>query len=158
MIIRTLVASALVCVAGPVLAQTISESDAKQVATQVTQAWATAYNADKPADIAALFTADGVFLTGAGTKLTDHAAITAALDGRIKAGWTDETINVIEARPEGSDVLGIVAYEIKGTGAVAGRQIGGYALQVMTRDGHIKALGASLKPVQDITGMSASSK
>src|SRR5664279_4811400 len=70
------------------------------------------YNAAKPADIAALFVSNGVYLTPGGTMLSDHQEMTAALAGRIKAGWTKETIKVIEAHPEGNDVWAIVSYEI----------------------------------------------
>jgi hypothetical protein len=90
--------------------------------------------------------------------LTDHQEITTALTGRQKAGWTKETIQVIDAHPEGSDVLAVVNYEIQGTGANAGKQIGGYAVQLLTRDGanwRFKVLAANLKPEQDVTGMAA---
>lgn len=143
----------------PVMAQqAISEADAKQAATQVSQAFADAYNAARPADIAALFLPNGVYLTPGGTKLTDHQEMTAALAGRIKAGWTKETIKVLEAHPEGNDVWAIVSYEIQGTGAIAGKQIGGYAAQLLTHDGsnwRLKMLAGNLKPVQDVTGMAA---
>lgn len=63
MTIRAFVSSILVCVAGPVL---VSPSDAKQAATQIAQTFAAAYNANKPADIAALFASGGVYLTPGG--------------------------------------------------------------------------------------------
>jgi hypothetical protein len=152
MIRHAIMSAALMCVAGPVLAQTISESDAKQAATHVTQAFVDAYNAGKPADIGAIFAADGVWLTPGGALLTDHAAITAAVAARIRAGWTKEAINVIEARPEGHDVLSLISYELQGSGPNAGKQIGGYATIWLTPDGsnwHFKLLASNLKPVQD---------
>jgi Domain of unknown function (DUF4440) len=143
----------------PALAQqAVSEADAKLAAAQVSQAFADAYNAAKPADIAALFTSSGVYLTPGGTMLTDHQEMATALAGRQKAGWTKETIKVIEAHPEGSDVWAIVEYEIQGSGANAGKQIGGYAAQLLTHEGanwRFKVLAGNLKPVQDVTGMNA---
>jgi ketosteroid isomerase-like protein len=161
MTIRAFVSSVLVCVAGPVLAQTVSPSDAKQAATQIAQTFAAAYNANKPADIAALFASGGVYLTPGGTVLTDQADITTALSARIKTGWTKETIHVMNAQAEGNDVLAILDYQIQGTGLAAGRQISGYGAQLLTRDGsnwRIKVLAANLKPEQDITGMATATR
>jgi ketosteroid isomerase-like protein len=136
MFVRIAATALLSLVTIPALAQQpVSEADAKQAATQASQAFADAYNAAKPTDVAALFTSNCVYLTPGGTMLTDHQEMTAALTGRQKAGWTKETIEVIDAHPEGSDVLAIVNYEIQGTGANAGKQIGGYAVQLLTRDG-----------------------
>jgi hypothetical protein len=159
MLARIAAAALMGFVTLPAIAQqAISEKDARQAATQVSQAFADAYNAAKPADIAALFVSNGVYLTPVGTMLSDHQEMTAALAGRIKAGWTKETIKVIEAHPEGSDVWAIVSYEIQGTGANAGKQIDGYAAQLLTHDGsnwRLKMLAGNLKPVQDVTGMVA---
>ena len=110
------------CAAGPTLVQqarAMSETEAQQAAATAARAFQDAYNAGKPAAIAALYVQGGVVLTGAGTMLTDHQEIEKAFGGRIKAGWTNETIRVIEAHPEGDDVLFIVDYEITGTGANA---------------------------------------
>ncbi|HTJ88925.1 MAG TPA: nuclear transport factor 2 family protein [Acidocella sp.] len=161
MFIRIAAATALVSlVALPAFAQqTVSEADAQQAAAQISQAFSDAYNAAKPADIAALFTSNGVYLTPGGTMLTDHQEMTKALTGRQKAGWTKERIEVIDAHPEGNDVLAVVKYEIQGTGASAGKEIGGYAALLLTREGanwRYKMLAANLKPVpKDITGMAA---
>jgi ketosteroid isomerase-like protein len=158
MFIRITAATALVSlVAFPVFAQqTVSDADAQQAAAQVSQESSAAYNAAKPADVTALFSPGGVYLTPAGTMLTDHQEMTAALAGRQKAGWTKEEIQVVDARPEGNDIWAVVKYEIQGTGANAGKQISGCAVQLLTRDGanwRLKVLAANLKPVQDITGM-----
>jgi len=158
MITRLMAASALPArIAPPPLAGP-SEADAKKPAEQVSQAFADAYNAKKPANIAALFVQGGVYLTPGGTMLSDHQEMTAALTARQKASWTDETINVIEAHPEGDDVWAVVDYTIKGTGANSGKQIGGYAAQLLTREGstwRFKLLAGTPKPVQDVTGMAA---
>jgi ketosteroid isomerase-like protein len=167
MLIRIISAAVLGLAALPALAQpTVSEiaaaeANAQQAAAGISQEFASAYNAAKPADIAALFTADGVYLTPAGTMLTDHQAIAAALVRRQQSGWTQEAITVLAAHPEGSDVWAVVHYEIKGTGAQAGKQIGGYALQLLTSEGgswRLKVLAANLKPGHDVTGMTATAQ
>jgi uncharacterized protein (TIGR02246 family) len=117
-----------------------------------------AYNANKPAAIAALFTQDGVFLTGAGTMLAGQKQIETAAAARIQKGWTKEMIRVIQAHPEGNVVLAVIDYEITGTGANAGKQIGGYALDVLTHEGsgwRARVISATLRPVKDVTGMAA---
>ena len=167
MLIRIITAVVLGLAALPALAQpTVSEianaeASAQQAAAGISQDFATAYNAAKPADIAALFTADGVYLTPAGTMLTDHQAIISALAGRQQAGWTQETITVLAAHPEGSDVWAVVRYEIKGNGAQAGKKIGGYAAALLTYEGgswRLKLLAANLKSGHDVTGMTATAQ
>ena len=149
------------CAAGPTLVQqakAMSETEAQQAAATAARAFQDAYNAGKPAAIAALYVQGGVVLTGAGTMLTDHQEIEKAYGGRIKAGWTNETIRVIKAHPEGDDVLFIVDYEITGTGANAGKQIGGYAANLLTHQGsgwRFKLTAANFRPVKDVSGMTA---
>ncbi len=150
------------CANYPALAQqAVSDSDAQEAATTFTNAWDNAYNANNPAAIAALFTKDGVFLTGSGTMLTGQKQIETAIAARIQKGWTKETIRVIQAHPEGNVVLAVIDYEIAGTGANAGKQIGGYALDVFTHEGsgwRAKVIAGTLRPVKDVTGMAAGTK
>jgi ketosteroid isomerase-like protein len=63
-----------------------------------------AYNAGNAAGIAALFAKGGVYLTPAGTLLTDPQAMEKAVDGRIKAGWTKETVKATAAHAAGDQV------------------------------------------------------
>jgi hypothetical protein len=65
-----------------------------------------AYNSGNPASIAALFAKGGVYLTPAGTLLTDPQAMEKAIDGRIKAGWTKETVKATAAHTAGDQVWG----------------------------------------------------
>ena len=126
------------CAISPALVQqaaAVSEGEAQNAASTVSQAFQDAYNAGKPAEIAALFTQGGVYLTPGGTMLTDPQEMEKAIHGRIQAGWTKETIRVVSAHPEGNDVWAVVEYSIAGTGANAGKQIGGYAAQLITHEG-----------------------
>jgi uncharacterized protein (TIGR02246 family) len=119
------------CIAGPALAQqagAVSETNAKQIASKIIDAWDDAYNTGNPAGIVALFAPDGLYLTPGGTMLRDHQEMEKAIGARIKTGWTKESINVIEADPVGDAVVALVDYTIIGSGPNAGKQIGGYAM------------------------------
>ena len=138
----------------------VSDPDAKQAASTISKAWDDAYNAGNPAAIAALFAPGGVYLTPGGTMLKDRQQMATALAARIKAGWTKETIKVIEVHPIGDHVSSVVEYTILGAGRSAGKQISGYAAQLLARNGsewRIELLAANLTPVQDliqdVTGM-----
>ena len=150
------------CGCYPALAQqAVSDSDAQQAATVFTNAWDDAYNANRPADIAALFMPDGVFITSVGTMLANQKQIETGVAARIHAGWTKESIRVIQAHPEGNNVLVILDYEIVGTGTNTGKQIGGYAVDLLTHEPsgwRAKLIVSTLRPVKDVTGMAAATK
>lgn len=161
---RTLVPSMLViCLAAPVLAQqgpVVSEQDARQAADTISSKFETAYNAGDAAGIASLFADGGTYLTPGGTVLSDRQAMEKAVAGRIKAGWTKETVKVTGAHAAGDSVWLIGEYTIMGTGQNSGKQIGGHYAEVLTRAGtewRISMLIGNLTPSQDITGMAASS-
>ena len=140
---------------------TIEHSPAQKAATDITNKWATAYNADQPSAIADLFSQDGVYLTPGGTKLVEHRTISKAIESRIKAGWTNETVTVLDAHPAGDDVWLYGTFEIKGAGDNQGKAIGGYYTEVMTKEGsdwRILLLIANLKPTRDVTGMAAAAQ
>ena len=162
--LRTFISSvlALGLAATPVLAQqgaaTVSEQEARQAADLIAKKFETFYNAGDAAGIAKLFTDDGIYVAPSGTILADHQMMEKAVSGRIKAGWTKETVKVMEAHPAGQDVWLLGEYTIVGTAENAGKQIGGYFSYVLTRkanDWQIRMLIANLKPTQDVTGMAA---
>ena len=74
----------------PAMAQQATEADAKAAATTVSQAFAQAYNSEKPAGIAELFADDGIYVTPAATVLRNHTDIERAITARQKAGWTKD--------------------------------------------------------------------
>ena len=164
MLARMLTAVVFFGVAIPAMAQstgTVSAASATEAASKLAEAWDTAYNDGKPAGVAALFAAGSVFVTPAGTLLHDHAAIENAIGGRLKAGWTTENITVIEAHPAGDDVWALLNYTITGSGPNAGKQIGGYAGELLVREGsdwRFRLVIANLKPPQDVTGMAPATK
>ena len=149
------------CVAGPTYAQqapAVSEQAAREAADTVTRQFVTDYNNGNAAGLANLFAQNGVLLTVGGTMLTSRQDIEKGFAGRMKAGWTKETVKVIEAHPAGNEVWSISEYEIAGTGQNSGKQIGGYAASVLTREGpdwRIRMLIGNVKPTQDVTGMAA---
>jgi ketosteroid isomerase-like protein len=159
--VRLITATALAapCASGPVLAQqggAMSEQAVLAAADSMTRRFVSAYNAGNPSGIAALFATGGVYLTPAGTILTNPQRIEKAIASRIKAGWTKETVRVIAARSAGDAVWDFGEYAIVGTGANSGKQIGGNFAAVLTREGsqwRIAMLIGNLKPVRDVTGM-----
>lgn len=159
--IRAALALTVLCVAGPALVQSalaVTEAEARMAAETMSQSVQNAYNANKASDVAALFVQGGIWLTPGGTMLTDPKDMEKAVAGRIQAGWTNQTLRVIEAHPVGDDVWYVMEYKIDGTGANAGKQISGYTAQLMTREAsgwRLKLIAANIKPLQDITGMAA---
>jgi len=136
----------------------VSEQAAREAAESIAKQFETAYNAGNPAGIANLFAPGGVYLTPGGTMLSNRQEIEKAVAGRINAGWTKETVKVIDAHPAGNEVWLIGEYTIAGTGQNSGKQIGGHYAQVLTREGpdwRLRMLIGNLKPTQDVTGMAA---
>jgi uncharacterized protein (TIGR02246 family) len=154
----------LICLAGPVLAQqghAVSEQEAQKAADAVAKKFETAYNAGDAAGLAGLFAETAVYLTPGGTVLSDKPSIEKAIAGRIKAGWTDETVKAMEAHAAGDAVWIVGEYSIVGSGENKGKQISGHYAEVLTRDQnewHIRMLIGNLTPSQDVTGMAAATK
>lgn len=149
-------AVAILCTVGASHAQTTTDKAALEALEATAARFQSAYNAGNPAGIAALFAKGGVYLTPAGTLLTDPQAMEKAVDGRIRAGWTKETVKATAAHAAGDQVWGYGEYSIAGTGANEGKQIGGGYAMVLSRDGgdwRINMLVGNLKPTQDVTGM-----
>ena len=160
MMLRALMPSVLVvCLAGPVLAEqghAVSDQTAQQAAESLAKKFETAYNAGNAAEIASLFAEDATFLTQAGTVLSDRQAIEKAFASRMKAGWTDETIKIIEAHAAGDAVWGTGEYTVKGTGQSSGKKISGHFAEVLMPDGNewrYRMLIGNINPSQDVTGM-----
>ncbi len=82
-----------------VSASTVSAhaQDAKKTADEFATKWVTAYDAGDAAALAALFIQDGVFNAPSGAVLKGRDTIAKALAGRIKAGWTKETVMTNDA-------------------------------------------------------------
>jgi len=160
MMLRALMPSAFaVCLAtGPVLAEspTVSEQDARQAADSLAKKFEMNYNEGNAAGIANLFSEGGIYLTPGGTALTSRNDMEKAVAGRMKAGWTKETVRVTEAHAAGDSVWVVGEYLIAGTGQASGKEIGGHYAEVLTpsgKDWRIRMLIGNLKPTQDVTGM-----
>jgi uncharacterized protein (TIGR02246 family) len=123
--------------------------DAKNIAEEFASKWVAAYDAGDAATLAALFTRDGVFNAPSGAALKGREAIEKALVGRIKAGWTKETVTTNEAGPAGDAIWAAGEYALLGSGEVAGKQTGGRFGWVLVRDGdawHVVMLTANVAP------------
>jgi uncharacterized protein (TIGR02246 family) len=109
--------------------------DAKTTAEDFATKWVTAYDAGDAAVLAGLFTQDGVFNAPSGAVLKGRDAIEKALAGRIKAGWTKETVTTTDTGMAGSAVWAAGEYALVGSGEVAGKQSSGHFGWVLVRDG-----------------------
>jgi len=125
--------------------------DAKKTADDFATKWVTAYDAGDAAALAALFTQDGVFNAPSGAVVKGRDAIEKALVGRIKAGWTKETITTTDAAMAGTAIWAAGEYGLLGSGEVAGKQTGGHFGWVLVRDGdtwHAAMLTANVAPAK----------
>jgi uncharacterized protein (TIGR02246 family) len=123
--------------------------DAKKAADDFASKWVAAYNVGDATTLAALFTQDGVFNAPSGAVVKGREAIEKALAGRIKAGWTQETVTTNDAGAAGNAVWAAGEYSLLGSGEVAGKQTGGHFGWVLVRDGdawHIAMLTANVSP------------
>lgn len=123
--------------------------DAKKAADDFATKWVATYNVGDATALAALFTQDGVFNAPSGVVLKGREAIEKALTGRIKAGWTQETVTTNDAGAAGNAVWAAGDYALLGSGEVAGKQTGGHFGWVLVRDGdawHIAMLTANVSP------------
>jgi uncharacterized protein (TIGR02246 family) len=109
--------------------------DATKTADDFATKWVTAYDAGDAAALAALFTPDGVFNAPSGAVLKGRDAIEKALAGRIKAGWTKETVSTTDAGTAGTAVWAAGEYGLVGSGEQAGKQSSGHFGWVLVRDG-----------------------
>ena len=123
--------------------------DAKKTADDFATKWVTAYDAGDAAVLAALFTPDGVFNAPSGAALKGREAIEKALAGRMKAGWTKETVTTNDAGAAGNAVWAAGEYALLGSGEQAGKQTGGRFGWVLVRDGdawRVAMLTANVTP------------
>lgn len=159
--LSALTALAVLFASGPSLAQqsgAASERVALEAGNIMARKFERAYNSGDAVQVAALFLKGGVYLTPAGTMLSDPEAVAIAIGGRMKAGWTQEMVTPRDSHPVGDSVWSIGEYALVGTGQNSGKQISGYYAAVLERDGadwKFRVLAANLKQAQDVTGMQA---
>jgi uncharacterized protein (TIGR02246 family) len=108
--------------------------DASKAGEDLGKKWVAAYDAGDAAAIAALFTPDGVFIAPSGVVLKGREAIKNALAGRMKAGWTKETVNVTDAGAAGNAAWAIGDYALIGSGENEGKQLGGKFGETLVHD------------------------
>jgi uncharacterized protein (TIGR02246 family) len=111
--------------------------DAKKTADDFAAKWVAAYDAGDAAALAGMFTKDGVFNAPSGAVVKGREAIEKALAGRMKAGWTKETVTTNDAGAAGNAVWAAGDYALFGSGEVAGKQTGGHFGWVIVRDGDV---------------------
>jgi uncharacterized protein (TIGR02246 family) len=111
--------------------------DARKTADEFAAKWVKAYDAGDAASLAGLFTADGVFNAPSGAVVKGRNAIEKALAGRMKAGWTKETVTTTDAGAVGNAVWAAGEYGLTGSGEVAGKQSGGRFGWVLVHEGDV---------------------
>jgi uncharacterized protein (TIGR02246 family) len=132
-----------------VSASTGYAQDAKKTADDFGAKWVAAYDAGDAAALAGMFTQDGVFNAPSGAVVKGREAIEKALAGRMKAGWTKETVTTNDAGAAGNAVWAAGDYALIASGEVAGKQTGGHFGWVIVRDGdvwHVTMLTANVTP------------
>jgi uncharacterized protein (TIGR02246 family) len=125
--------------------------DVKKSAEEFGAKWASTYNRGDAHALATLFTEDGVFNAPSGAVIKGREAIEKALTGRMKAGWTTETVTTTEAGAAGTAIWATGDYGLVGSGEVAGKQSGGHFGWVLVPEGgawHVAMLTANVKPQQ----------
>lgn len=130
-------------------ASTTCAQDAKTTADEFAAKWVAAYDAGDATAVAALFTPDGVFNAPSGVVVKGREAIEKAVAGRMKAGWTKETVTTNDAGAAGNAVWAAGDYVLSGSGEVAGKQTGGRYGWVVVREGdawHVAMLTANVSP------------
>ena len=118
-------------------ASTACAQDAKKTADDFGAKWVAAYDAGDAAALAGMFTQDGVFNAPSGAVVKGREAIEKALAGRMKAGWTKETVTTNDAGAAGNAIWAAGDYALLGSGEVAGKQTGGRFGWVLVRDGDV---------------------
>jgi uncharacterized protein (TIGR02246 family) len=132
-----------------VSASTACAQDAKKTADDFGAKWVAAYDAGDAKALAGLFTPSGVFNAPSGAVVKGREAIEKALAGRMKAGWTKETVTTNDAGAAGNAIWAAGDYALFGSGEVAGKQTGGHFGWVIVRDGdawHVAMLTANVSP------------
>lgn len=126
--------------------------DASKAAEDIGKKWVAAYDAGDAAAIAALFTPDGVFIPPSGAVLKGRDAIEKALAGRMKAGWTKETVNVTTAGAAGNAGWAVGDYVLIGSGENEGKQLPGKFGETLVHESDgwrlIMLIGSSPPPKQ----------
>jgi uncharacterized protein (TIGR02246 family) len=112
----------------------VQAQDASKAGEDLGKKWVAAYNAGDAAALAALFTPDGVFIPPSGVVLKGREAIKNALAGRMKAGWTKETVNVTDAGAAGNAAWAVGDYALIGSGENEGKQLSGKFGETLVHD------------------------
>jgi uncharacterized protein (TIGR02246 family) len=111
----------LILLLGPTLpaaaqkADPASEQALRQSIETICRQWETAVAKQDPTAVAALFTADGTFVTPA-SVLPDRQAIKTFYEGFFKQGWNNEIIKLDQAHLAGNAAWAFGEYSLSGQG------------------------------------------
>ena len=153
-----LLASAL-----PAAAQTAdaaSEQALRESVETICRHWEAAIAKQDPTSVAALFTADGIFVTPVGV-LRDREQIKTYYEGAFKQGWSNEVVTLGETHLAGSAAWAFGEYTLSGQGPSEPLHRAGRWSMVFERDNDgwkIRLLIANVKPTGPAPANPAASK
>jgi uncharacterized protein (TIGR02246 family) len=131
--IRTIASCLLAaCVATPVLAQDLTDQDARKAADAMAEKYVQTFNAADPDGIANLFTEDGIYLPAFGGALMNRSAIKEVVAARMKSGQPKLTEKVMEAQVVGKAIWTAGEWILT---AQDGKVVSGHYAYVMVPEG-----------------------
>jgi uncharacterized protein (TIGR02246 family) len=120
------------CVATPVLAQDLTDQDARKAADAMAEKYVQTFNSTDPEGFANLFAEDGIYLPVFGGALMDRSAIKEVVAARMKTGQSKLTERVMEAQAVGKAIWTTGEWILT---AQDGKVVSGHYAYVMVPDG-----------------------
>jgi uncharacterized protein (TIGR02246 family) len=159
----TVVLILLLSSAAPTAAQkagSTSEQALRQSVEAICRGWEAAIAKQDPTSVAALFTADGVFVTPVGV-LRDRQRIKTYYEGAFKQGWNNEVVTLDETHLAGNAAWAFGEYTLSGQGPSEMLHRAGRWSMVFERNAagwKIRLLIANVKPTTPTPATPAASK
>jgi len=121
-------------VAAPVVAAAdVTEQELMQATTELGRQYDANYNDKNAAAMAALYTADGVFVTPSGAIVRGREALKAYYASRFAAGAQGHAIKVLEVHVQGDGGYGLAHFSVKASANGGLHEVGGNLIAVYQR-------------------------
>ena len=141
-------------------ADSASEQALRQSVEAICREWEAAIAKQDPTSVAALFTADGIFVTPVGV-LRDRQQIRTYYEGAFKQGWNNEVVTLDETHLAGNAAWAFGEYTLSGQGPSEMLHRAGRWSMVFERDADgwkIRLLIANVSPPSPAPVAPAASK
>jgi uncharacterized protein (TIGR02246 family) len=141
-------------------ADSASEQALRQSVEAICREWEAAIAKQDPTSVAALFTADGVFVTPVDV-LRDRQRIKTYYEGAFKQGWNNEVVTLDETHLAGDAAWAFGEYTLSGQGPNEMLHRAGRWSMVFERNADgwkIRLLIANVKPTTPASAKPAASK